>query len=482
MANVCQKCGDKGYPELLIYCIECQIYSQHRYCFNEISSPDEKVSWLCELCLSRLHEMNIRRLEYMDNAQKSTVLTGDCCMLEEEDNGLDSDVQKWDVDRKIIKPRRRLILADDDSSDEESESVKIAQNFTDRDSLSGSPIQTTECLALALVQDARDHIVPMSCTSSPYPVSEGQQGASLVQVPHICNSTDCHSYVYSQPIIDPIWRGCFSTCNDDTYGIISAHLSNKACPNVCKGASMLSVLLSVEKLARTLVWPKAFQVSPPTDDNIALYFFAGCPRDDMVFGQLVRDINSQDLALRATIDGAELLIFSSLLLPQQYHKFQGKCYLWGVFRSSKTPLPHRTSDHCTSANSHTSEHAEKLNEFRQQDCGEEARDIEFTNSNLEEQHMYSYSRAYKENRGLTNSCLELFPLAGEDMAITARVRETDVLDLELGLGFSLQERDRPCRCKSEKSLHSPIMFMLEKTCRCKSERSPDSPIMFEKVV
>ncbi|XP_077216228.1 PHD finger-containing protein 1-like [Tasmannia lanceolata] len=389
MANVCQKCGDKGYGELLIYCIECQIYSQHRYCFNELRRPDEEVSWLCDLCTSRALDMRKRRPEYMNNAQKSTVLTGDCCMLEEEDNCLDSDVRKWEADRKIKNPGRRLILTDEDSSDEESESVKIAQTFTDPNSHSASSIRTTECLALTSVPDAPEHIVPMSCTSSPYPVSERQQGALLVQVPHTLNSTDSHSYVYSQPIIDPIWRGCFSTCND-TYGIISAHLSNKACPKVCEGASMLSVLLSVEKLARTRAWPKAFQDSPPTDDNIALYFFAGCPRDDMLFDQLVHDINTQDLALRATIDGAELLIFSSLLLPQQYHKFQGECYLWGVFRSSKTPLPHSTSDHCTSANSHTTEHAKKLNEFRQQDYREEARDTEFTNSNLEEQRMYSY--------------------------------------------------------------------------------------------
>ncbi|XP_077230095.1 PHD finger-containing protein 1-like isoform X2 [Tasmannia lanceolata] len=332
MANFCQKCGDTGYPELLIYCIECQIYSQHRYCLDKIPGADEEVNWRCELCTSRdlnVHTKGQPCPESMDIARKSIVLMGDCSMLEEEDNCLDSDVRKWEEDKMIKKLRRRLILADDDNSDEESESVEM-------------------------VQDDPDHIVPMSCTSSPHPVSERQQGALMVQIPHIRNPTDCHSYVYSQPIIDPIWRGCFNICNN-TYGIISAHLSNKACPKVCKGATMLSVLLNVEKLARTHVWPKTFQDSPPTDENIGLYFFSGCTRDELLFDQLVHDINSQDLALRSKIVGAELLIFSSLLLPQQYHKFQGKFYLWGVFRASKTPLSHSSGDPFTSANSCSSE-------------------------------------------------------------------------------------------------------------------------------
>uniref|UniRef100_A0A0A8YE30 AIPP2-like SPOC-like domain-containing protein n=1 Tax=Arundo donax TaxID=35708 RepID=A0A0A8YE30_ARUDO len=38
------------------------------------------------------------------------------------------------------------------------------------------------------------------------------------------------------------------------------------------------------------------------------------------------------LALRAVIDEAEILIFPSSLLPEQYQTFQTKHYLWGVFK------------------------------------------------------------------------------------------------------------------------------------------------------
>ncbi|KAI3921806.1 hypothetical protein MKX01_005495, partial [Papaver californicum] len=33
---VCQKCGDSGYAELLIYCHVCRISAEHRYCLNKI--------------------------------------------------------------------------------------------------------------------------------------------------------------------------------------------------------------------------------------------------------------------------------------------------------------------------------------------------------------------------------------------------------------------------------------------------------------
>uniref|UniRef100_A0A0D9XX44 AIPP2-like SPOC-like domain-containing protein n=1 Tax=Leersia perrieri TaxID=77586 RepID=A0A0D9XX44_9ORYZ len=42
-----------------------------------------------------------------------------------------------------------------------------------------------------------------------------------------------------------------------------------------------------------------------------------------------------DLALRAVMGETEMLIFPSLLLPRQYQIFQGKHYLWGLFRPRK---------------------------------------------------------------------------------------------------------------------------------------------------
>lgn len=52
-----------------------------------------------------------------------------------------------------------------------------------------------------------------------------------------------------------------------------AHVSNKACSKVYIGVKMFSRVLSMKMLPRVDAWPKSFQTTPPTDDNIGIYFF-----------------------------------------------------------------------------------------------------------------------------------------------------------------------------------------------------------------
>lgn len=70
-------------------------------------------------------------------------------------------------------------------------------------------------------------------------------------------------------------RGSFSICNEnfDSVNGLAAHLSSKACLKVCQQASLLPALLCPTMLPKFDAWPKSFQISQPSDDNIALYFF-----------------------------------------------------------------------------------------------------------------------------------------------------------------------------------------------------------------
>ncbi|KAI3841684.1 hypothetical protein MKW92_033597 [Papaver armeniacum] len=48
---VCQKCGDSGYAELLVYCHLCRISAEHRYCLNKIPKDgDNEAIWTCDEC------------------------------------------------------------------------------------------------------------------------------------------------------------------------------------------------------------------------------------------------------------------------------------------------------------------------------------------------------------------------------------------------------------------------------------------------
>ncbi|KAJ6306865.1 hypothetical protein OIU78_022053 [Salix suchowensis] len=143
--------------------------------------------------------------------------------------------------------------------------------------------------------------------------------------------------IHVLPIRDPIWRGSMSIFQNN-YGApggIVAHLSSIACSRASEEAKGLPGLLSPELLPRSGVWPKSFQKLGPAADHIGLYLFPDSERNEIVFDSLVNDMISQDLAMRVVIENAELLIYTSRILPMDCWRFQSKYYLWGVFRPKK---------------------------------------------------------------------------------------------------------------------------------------------------
>ncbi|KAI3860449.1 hypothetical protein MKX03_010887 [Papaver bracteatum] len=49
---ICQKCGVRGYANLLIYCDVCHVAAEHTYCLDTLSKIDKKVEkWSCGECI-----------------------------------------------------------------------------------------------------------------------------------------------------------------------------------------------------------------------------------------------------------------------------------------------------------------------------------------------------------------------------------------------------------------------------------------------
>lgn len=125
---------------------------------------------------------------------------------------------------------------------------------------------------------------------------------------------------------------------------IQAHVSTFASPRVSEVAEKLPEIITLEELPRLKTWPSQFIENQATEDNIALYFFA-TNLDRFVWSQtfviimliffifsliqivsysyrayyrnLLDSMTKNDLALRGNLDGLELLIFSSIILPEK---------------------------------------------------------------------------------------------------------------------------------------------------------------------
>lgn len=134
-----------------------------------------------------------------------------------------------------------------------------------------------------------------------------------------------------------LWQGGFEVRNKansfNYFDGIQAHASTCAVSKVLDAVKKFPSKLQLEEVPRCSSWPLRFQYSHPSDENIALYFFA---KDHESYGKsyrlLLDHILKNDFALRGNFDGVELLVFPSNLLPEKSQRWNRLLYLWGVFR------------------------------------------------------------------------------------------------------------------------------------------------------
>ncbi|CAN6330617.1 unnamed protein product [Urochloa humidicola] len=336
-------------------------------------------------CLSSMHNENDNlkenhsvppKLLDQDNSSSSLKISSEAIALEASATEVEisHNVEKFSKDNS--RKRRRLILDDDEVEEEKVEGMQkenvnpepmkcnepTTKNRVDTEYFVEEAVQTGELNDKKLinarpVKRRRRYIAEsddeediegyenVECALSDATNRPLNDGAKMV--PQTLVATD-HSQqfrpsyseyedpqydIYSQPVDEPVWSGVFTI--DTDVLMLDAHLSTKACQRVREQSTLLQPVVKVKKLPRSQAWPKSWKSFGPTDDNIGLFFFPHDLRQNEVYNRLVNNIIKGDGALKATVGMAELLIFPSSLLPEQYHFFQGIHYLWGVFRRRK---------------------------------------------------------------------------------------------------------------------------------------------------
>ncbi|KAK9074938.1 hypothetical protein SSX86_003257 [Deinandra increscens subsp. villosa] len=348
---VCQTCGDKGFTNAFIYCVECLDFAIHRYCLDIIpETVDERVIWYCEDCQVK---------STLAQKKKAANLGHITARDPETQRGIDSlatgtkefNCQDYlpehakNIPRKKRTKRKKIaasLAAKKNGDMIQQRKMKFLKDcnllnwllrewkFLDEPQTSGRSCERTE-----LVSDS-------SCGRNESDKAnnheyQAETSSDMSQSVEFEDNKQENYYIYAQPIIDPIWRGSFNiigTRYDHFEGLV-AHISNKACYNVFKEANTLASSLHLEMQPKSVLWPKNFQECEPSDDNIALYFLPGNPMDVEAFDNMVLDMMENGLAMRAATNNAELLIFSSILLPPLFRRVQEKYYLWGVFRGKQ---------------------------------------------------------------------------------------------------------------------------------------------------
>ncbi|KAF9685524.1 hypothetical protein SADUNF_Sadunf03G0063500 [Salix dunnii] len=172
---------------------------------------------------------------------------------------------------------------------------------------------------------------------STHPSNEPSYLKGLTWLP---SAVDVPSWVSVVPQLECIWQGGFgiqrsgiliSSCDG-----IQAHASSCASPKVHEIACKLPQKILAEQASCLVMWPTQPSESQAKEENIALYFFAkDLESYESNYRILLEYMTKNDLGLKANIDGLDLLIFSSKLLPKRSQRWNQMLFLWGVFRERK---------------------------------------------------------------------------------------------------------------------------------------------------
>ncbi|GAB4845119.1 hypothetical protein Ancab_038523 [Ancistrocladus abbreviatus] len=331
MDAICQKCGDIGFPELLVCCFKCNDAYEHRYCFDDASIIFKSdVKWACQDCLAR-------------TAKQPVIPKPDNLPLRRSDRVGSRNVKssKAKIRSEGVEQVPSVVGEKEEHRGKSSSSIPEIKLPV---SLGSIDLLKNGCTMNEENRDIQNGFADKA--SDPGQKNEvnlengyaSKQAFAVEAVPNgLSNSLTDSCYIPAQPIADPIWKGSFNIL-DGTFGLVGgavAHLSSKACLKVREEACLLPAVLNSQILPKASVWPKSFEQEKPSDDSIGLYFFPEAERDEKVFNSLVDEMMSHDLAIKCVVENAELLVFTSIELPIGYWRFQGNHYLWGVFRAKQ---------------------------------------------------------------------------------------------------------------------------------------------------
>ncbi|KAK9919569.1 hypothetical protein M0R45_028158 [Rubus argutus] len=330
VSNICLTCGSGAFKEVLVYCDKCKEYAQHAYCLD--ASEEYFYTWYCEDCEEQMKSDTSISTHDLDDCESMD--TEELLQISTSDSAGTSITPANGASKNLnVKKTKKLKKESKKKKISRSESVAKRVLETILEGNEEAEGNEVDC-------DQEGHVLEeekFNASDNVVPISPDDP----LEIPEDGHSTR----VAAKPVAVPTWRGSLNIVNkvdkvdyinlrNVTVSGLVAHLSSLACPKVLEEAKFLKTHLEPDLVRRTDVWPKGYDMceTRPSDRSIALYIFPDKKIDQKGFDNFVVSMKQEDLAMRIEIENAELLLFTSQLLPEQYRRFKTKMYLWGVFK------------------------------------------------------------------------------------------------------------------------------------------------------
>ncbi|KAL2340699.1 hypothetical protein Fmac_008639 [Flemingia macrophylla] len=315
--ELCDICGDRGFPETLVTCTKCHVNREHCYCMrnNTLEIP---IYWLCESCgvSNAPRKVNQNIAPKMQRAVK----TGKVKYLPQDDavrlRSGEASVASTIVISKIpsLPPKRNPSIS----------SSKVLGKLSGNEVHRKMTIQHASCPLSnggILVTDAE-------CNQ---PNAERNDLKSVEEISNLD-----HKFLPSYPT----WKGqlqfiqfAASRFEARPPCIVNrkAYIFSKEMPSV----------LQLKSLPALNVLTDIFQDDSPKLNDVALYFLPSenTERSRKNLNSLLNFLNDKKSMLRSYINGVELLVFTSNQLDMNTRGVVAAVnsgqFLWGTFRPRK---------------------------------------------------------------------------------------------------------------------------------------------------
>ncbi|XP_047973337.1 uncharacterized protein LOC125215817 isoform X2 [Salvia hispanica] len=390
----CDICGNIGVADALITCSICKRNTEHMYCMKFFL--EEHVNdWRCEECMSGVHNSSVvhRSGELPAESRKlpnesrvgvgdweKIVATGKTKYLTVE------EAIKLPLGQKLPynafhkrTPRRNSVKYKFDST--------IKPRFIDFSSLQNitpGPFRSLKPRRPANVDIHRKPNLTGFRSPSSLPPSEALKDTNLVKEqpsnpvttravkqsslpsentsPGAISGGDGHDNAIDRstsgaentseiylldsekdsrvPALEASWKGSFRILDDNAQKeinhLVRAYPPFQVYKKIFDISKKMPQVLHFELVPSKPILNNLFNDYIPDRNDIGLYFFPGAGESSEEGNIFLADqIISTNYALRKQIADVELLVFSSKLLHANCQSWQGKHFLWGVFRHLK---------------------------------------------------------------------------------------------------------------------------------------------------
>uniref|UniRef100_A0A1D1Y9M9 Tyrosine-protein kinase BAZ1B n=1 Tax=Anthurium amnicola TaxID=1678845 RepID=A0A1D1Y9M9_9ARAE len=361
--KVCDMCGHKGFHERLIACSQCKNSSRHRYCMASFSSPVLE-PWLCEACEEenkhttqlpsksvpfktkenvKVKFISVEEVASLASGSKTPVSSPKGCLgASVPRTGLvlkrPSLTSKSTFSRPIRTDMQPIIIKSEVSSAYTDNKQPLTPSHEPsahckEETIEGSYVEEHGSFTNVIVAAEQ-----RSSVTRLLPCNDGENSGLCTYVQHI--ESDPQGGLSSSLLVirnknEIQWRGRFviRDMGDHIYEGIRAHFPEQISIKAYNAARAMPEILQFKLINRQDGWPQIFQLDPPSNEDVAMYFLPsefGRPKEKYI--RLLERMDKHDLALRCCLDGLDLLIYTSKLLQLGPQELNTNLYLWGIFR------------------------------------------------------------------------------------------------------------------------------------------------------